>query len=283
MRITAVATFAQLYEQRFSPELPTDAVELLPYKRTQAEVGIEYQPALLGIELAVGFARFRYGSVTTLSEGEVSWEDLNRDIIIPRARVSYEFQPGYAAYVEGVYEQREFDLAVDRSGLDRSSNGYRVRTGLATALTNLLLGEAFVGYLDQRYAEPLEDLSGFDFGASLTWSVTALTTVRLNAQRVINDTAIEGVSGLDDRTLAFSVDHELLRNLVLRSNLGYLHSRFQGVARADEVVDFGFGAEYFMSRYLSVSARYAHQRRTSDNEGQGFNDNLVSVAIRGQL
>jgi len=282
LRLTGLITFGQLYEFRASPELPTDAMKPLPYKRTRGDVSLEYQPAQLGVEIGLGFDRYRYGSVDTPS-GQISWADLNRDVISPHARAFYEFQSGYAAYIETIFEQRDFELDVDRSGLDRSSHGYRVRGGVEASLSNLIVGEVFVGYLDQQYPSPLEDVRGLDFGATLDWFITPLTTFHLLASRTVNDTTFVGVSGIDDQTIALSIDHGLLRNLILRGNIGYTDSQFRGGSRNDQVTDAGVGGQYLLNRYLSVAVRYAYQRRTSDVAGQGYTDNLFSIAVRGQL
>jgi hypothetical protein len=283
MRVFATAGFTQTYSGRSSVELPLDAAKPLPYKVATADVMLEYQPSQLGVQIGFGFQRYRYGSVELLSGEEVSWNDQNRDIVSPRARVYYQFQQGYAAFVETLYEEHSFELAVDRSGFDRSSSGYRVRGGVTALLGAIIQGQAFVGYLKQTYAEPLEDVTGFDFGATLDWPITPLTTLRLLASRTVNDTTINGVSGIDDKSVAFSVDHALLRNLVLRGNVGYLHSTFAGMSREDELIDAGAGVEYFLNRYLSLAGRYAFQKRTSNGGPQVYSDNLFSIAIRGHI
>jgi hypothetical protein len=283
LRLSAQAGYGQLYLVRSSVELPSDAVKPLPYTVMSADVSMDYQPSQLRVQVGIGYERYRYGSVGLLSGGEVSWDDQNRDIISPHARVSYQFQENYAAYVETIFSKHDYELPLDRYGVDRSSKGYSLRGGISTLLGALIQGEAFVGYLRQNYSEPLEDVTGFDFGAIVDWPVTPLTTLRLRASRVVTDTTFQGVSGLDDKSVAFSVDHELLRNLVLRGNVGYLHSTFQGVAREDELFDAGVGAEYFLNRYLSLAGGYAFQKRTSNSGLQTYSVNLFSIAVRGHL
>jgi hypothetical protein len=283
LRIIGLVSYAQLYLPRGSPELPSDATKPLPYSMTRSDVAVEYQPARLGIEFGVGFEGYRYDSLDTLGGPEFSWEDQNRDVIIPRARLFYEFSPGYAAYIEARHEERNFELPVDRSGFNRSSQGRRLRGGVEAQLGNLIQGDAFLGYLNQQYAAPLEDISGLDFGASLDWFVTPLTTLHLTAARLVNDTTFVQVSATDDQSIGIGIDHELLRNLILRGNVGFTRSDFRGAPRTDQLIDVAFGAEYLMNRFFSVAARYAYQQRTSDVAGQGYTDNLFSIAIRGQL
>jgi hypothetical protein len=281
--VTGQAGLTQLYLLRSSVELPLDAAKPLSLTVARANAAVEYQSAQLGVQFGVAFEQIRYGSLAMLDGTEVDWADQNHNVISPRARIFYQFQEAYAAYVEAIYEKREFEMAVDRFGFDRSSSGSRIRGGVTAALTNLIQGEAFIGYLEQQYPAPLEDISGIDFGASITWSVTPLTTVQLFASRTVNDTTFAGVSGIDDRTINLAVSHELLRNLVLRANVGYANSLFQGSDRTDDTVSVGGGFEYFLNRFFSLALRYDFQNRDSDSGQQTYTSNLFSIAVRGHL
>jgi hypothetical protein len=283
LRLTGQVGVTRQYLLRSSVELPLDAANPLPYTIGRADASAEYQSAQFGVQVGVAFDQYRYGALAMLDGTETDWADQNHNVIGPHARVLYQFQDGYAAYVEAIYEKRDFEMAVDRYGFDRSSKGYRVRGGVTAMLTNLIQGEAFVGYLDQQYVAPLEDISGLDFGAALDWSLTPLTTLRLFAARAINDTTYAGVSGIDDRTINFSVDHSLLRNLVVRANVGYTNSNFEGSSRTDQTFNAGAGGEYFLNRYLSLALRYDFQKRDSNTGQQVFTNNLFSIAVRGHL
>jgi hypothetical protein len=283
LRITGDASFARLHVPRSSPDLSFNAMSPLPFSQTHADVTAQYQPNELGIAVGVNFDRFDYGSVDLVGGGSTNWDDQDRDNILPHARVTYEFSPGYTTFVEAIYDDRHFDLDVDRSGFDRSSHGYRVRGGLGAPLSHLVQGSIFLGYLDQQYIAPLPDVSGLDFGATLDWYVTQLTTLRLSAAHLVNDTTFAGASATDDRSVRFSVDHELLRNLILRGFLGYTDSQFRGIPRDDELTDVGFGADYLLNPYFSVAGRYIYQSRNSNITRQGYSDNLLSIGITGHL
>ena len=283
LRVLSQVSFAQLYELRSSPELPINAAKPLPYKRTQGDVTVEYQPALVGFQLGIGFEHVRYDSLETVAGLDVSWTDQDRDVFSPHARVFYEFLPGYQAYVETVYETRDFELSLDRFGFDRSSHGYRVRGGLNALLGNLLQGEIFVGYLNQTYKAPLEDVTGPDYGASLDWFVTPLTTIHLTGARTLTDTTFGGISALDNRGIALGVDHAFLRNLILRANVGYTDSQYTGGSRTDTLTNAGFGVDYFFSPRLSAAASYVYEQRTSNATAAGYSDNLIRIGITGRL
>jgi hypothetical protein len=198
-------------------------------------------------------------------------------------QADYEFSPGYTAFLRGTYDSRSFDQAVDRSGVDRSSDGYRVDAGIALLVTRLIRGQLYAGYLAQNYDPPLGDISGFDFGAALDWYPTELFTVHINASRVLTDTTIIGASARDDSQIAVSADWELLRNLLVRGGVGYIDSEFQGTARQDEYFDAHLAVTYLVNRYIHATGSYVYSDRTSSVPGQDFSDNLLALRMRLQL
>lgn len=214
-------------------------------------------------------------------------DDRDRSVYTGYAKASYEFSPGYSAFLRGVYNKRNFDRAVDRSGYNRSSDGYRVNLGVDMMLGNLLRGGVSVGYIQQKYnslpGRILPNFSGIDFAGSLDWYVTQLTTVRLLASRTINDTTLSAAAGSDDKSIRLAVDHELLRNVLLHADARYIDSTFKGIGRNDKVFVLGTGANYLLNSYLSLGLRYAYEARESNLPGQNYNDSVVSLTTSAHL
>ncbi|WP_171258226.1 outer membrane beta-barrel protein, partial [Acinetobacter baumannii] len=70
----------------------------------------------------------------------------------------------------------------DRSGYQRDSTGGYVKAGSSFEFSRLLTGEAAIGYSRRTYQDPrLTDMKGLLTSASLIWTATGLTTVRLDA------------------------------------------------------------------------------------------------------
>jgi hypothetical protein len=170
-------------------------------------------------------------------------------------------------------------LQFDRNGLDRSSDGYRLDTGLQLMFSPLIKGTMFVGYLKQNFKAPLHSVSGIDFGSQIDWFVTELMTVHLNTTRILSDTTISGASSEDERSIRGSVDYELLRNVILQANLGYENDIFKGTSRDDHITTVGVGAKYLFDRRVSFYAQYDHSGRDSTVGGTNFADNLVTAGI----
>ena len=99
-------------------------------------------------------------------------------------RTSYDLMPGLKPFVEVSADTREHDLQFDRFGLQRDSTGWTAKAGSTFQFSRKLTGEVALGWIERKYADPsLQELSGFLFDASLIYSMSALTNVKLTARR----------------------------------------------------------------------------------------------------
>jgi len=73
-------------------------------------------------------------------------------------------------FVEIDADRRHHDLALDRSGFERDSDGRAGKVGSTFELSRILTGQLAFGYLERSYTDPrLQTLKGPTFDASLTW------------------------------------------------------------------------------------------------------------------
>ncbi len=88
-------------------------------------------------------------------------------------RISYELTPGVKPFAEIEGDTRVHDLAIDRNGFARDSNGGYARAGTSFEFSRLLTGEISVGFAERSYVDPrLDRLQGLLTAASLTWTAT---------------------------------------------------------------------------------------------------------------
>ena len=272
------------HEPRTSPELVGFAAAPTRYSVTHLLARFTYQPTRFGIQAGVSYDRYTFGD-TPLIGGlpPLNNDDRDREQTELYLRADYEFSPGYETFVRATFDTRSYDLEFDRSGVDRSSDGYRLDAGLALLLTNLIRGEVYVGYLEQDYTAPLGDVSGFNYGAAIEWYATPLMTVHLNAARTLVDTTIVGASVRDDARFGVSLDYEVLRNVLLRGGVAYVDSEYPGSGRRDDYFDGQLGLTYLMNRYAQMTAAYAYSDRDSSLLNEDFSANLFSLRLRLQL
>ena len=199
-----------------------------------------------------------------------------------RTRVGYQISPRLGTFVQGNYSYRDYDT--NDEGQDRTSWGYRASVGTTVDITGLIFGEMSIGYSERNYdSSQFKDSSGVGADGSLTWNVTPLTSIILNASSGILETTVEvdgePASGNLQNTVGIDVTHELLRNVLLNANAGYIRADYEGVSRTDNIFNAGLGASYLVNRNLSLNATYEFTTRNSDAGGDEYTANVALVGF----
>jgi hypothetical protein len=195
-------------------------------------------------------------------------------------RVGYEIVPDYEAFVQGAFNVRDYDDPIDDEGFDRDSDGFGVVAGLTVDFGGVTFGDFYVGYREQNYEDAsFGTLSGLDAGASLTWNVTPLTTVVGGVRRTVEETTSAGSGGYFGTEVSLSVDHELLRNLVLGVDGRYVMRDYDGIDRNDDYYEMGVDALYMLNRDIYLSAGYEYRDRSSNADGETYNQHVAMVRL----
>jgi uncharacterized protein (PEP-CTERM system associated) len=123
------------------------------------------------------------------------------------------------------------------------------------------------------------------------WNFTGLDTLQLNALRSVQDTSQEVFGagftspGYLHSQVGLSLDHELLRNLLLNGGVSYINDDFKGVSRTDNGVDATIGAKFLLRRelYLGASYTYSHRDSHGAQAGQSFTQNILMLRLATHL
>lgn len=220
--------------------------------------------------------------------GDQNEDDRDRNQYRARARVGYEISPRFAGFVEGTYDVRRYDETPDDEGFDRDSQGASARGGVEIDITSILFGEVAVGYTRREYDDgDLDTVDGVGFGGTLTWNVTPLTSIIFEAIGEVQETTVdfegETASANFQKRAGVDVTHELLRNVLLNANAAYTRDDFEGTERSDDSIDLGAGVTYLLNRNLSLNATYTFTTRSSDDDDEEFDRNVVLVGITARL
>ncbi|MDN5869433.1 MAG: outer membrane beta-barrel protein [Nitrococcus sp.] len=201
-------------------------------------------------------------------------------------QTTYAISPGYGAFIEVTVNRRNYALSpgdpdfVPGEDFDRDSHGYRLETGLAFELTNLLYGHIGVGYINQNYQDPaFADVSAPSFGADLLWNVTTLTSIRFTGTRQANDSTSPNSGARLMTEVGLGVDHELLRNLIVTLDGGYRNQKFTGTGRSDNYYQMEGGVRYLFSPTMTFEAGYQFRSRSSTRNVQEYSQNVVEVGM----
>jgi len=271
------AGYERLQEDRTSPSAP-DTEDPVEFDLITARLQLAREVARLGARLNVAMRDLDFDDV---GSGAALVEQDNRDRTeyTVGGRVSYETSPNLAGFVQASYNWRSYDLDTGRD-----SDGYRVEGGIALDFGGVTTGDLFVGYRSRDYDNPaFDDISGFTFGAEVEWNPTPLTSVGLLVTNIVEETATAGSPGYVETRLAATVDHELLRNLILSAEASYATQDYEEIDREDDVYAAGVGAEYLINRYVSVEAAYTYSSRNSDLALEEFDRHTVVLRLIGKI
>jgi hypothetical protein len=249
---------------------------------TGATAGVEHDFNRLQVSLAATADHTTY-QYSHLTDGTAtSNADRNFDQYGGIARVSYDLMPGVKPFGEIEGDTRIHETEFDRSGYRRNSTGGYAKAGTSFEFSRLLTGEVAAGYSLRNYDDPrLERLSGLLTSASLVWTATGLTTVRLNATSSIDETTLPGVSGSLTRDYVFQVDHAFRRWLIGTAKLGYGTTDYDE-ARSDKRYFAEADLIYKLSRTFHIKGSIRHDWLESSVPGASSRGTIVMLGVRVQ-
>jgi hypothetical protein len=142
---------------------------------------------------------------------------------------------------------------------------YAATVGADVLITEILQAELSVGvsYVDfedaslNSYPSPI--LSG-----EVTWNVTELTSVIVQAFRKESPTTQAGASSRVGTGGSLRLEHELFRNVLLFGEAGYINGDFRGSDRDDNRFRAAAGGEYLIDNYVMLFAQYDFEDRESN-------------------
>jgi hypothetical protein len=284
--VTGTLRIDRLHEDRDDPDEGEDTIvgggddnesNLTRYYRGVADAQYRHNFARFFTVVGGGVQRLWFEDI---GDREESIRDRNE--YGARARIGFPVSPRFGTFVAGRYSFRDYD------DLDRNSHGYRGSVGVSVDFTSILFGEMALSYTKRDYTEgDLDDPSGFGANGSVTWNVTPLTSIIVDARSEIDETTVtfEGdvAEANFENSVGLDVTHELLRNLLLNANARYTRNDFEGTSRTDDVYSLGAGASYLINRNFSLDATYRFTKRESDRSESEFDRNIVLLGITAKL
>lgn len=243
--------------------------------------------------------RFDYENLLTSTNNLLLMNTRNHWEYMPSIRLGYEIQPGYEAFVKFIYKDVDYDTLVRFGGFgtpfQRDSTGYNALGGMAFDLTDLITGDISVGYLQREFNDPsLKNISGINGFVGLKWRPTALTTVLANFSRDIYETTQFGVSGILVSAISINVEHELLRNVILKAGGSSSQNEYQGFDpttpilqnrqdRRDDIFGGNLGVKYLINRSLYTDLSYRYQSRDVNHQLSNYEISEIRLNLVGQF
>jgi hypothetical protein len=266
-----------------SPNIQADLSKLPIYTTVGASAGLGQRFNRVEVTLKGGVDRTVYQQSTFTDGTTASNADRDFDRYFGELRASYELTPGVKPFVETGADRRAHDLAIDRTGVRRDSDGRYVKAGTTFELQRTLTGDIALGYVERSYEDAtLPRISGPTFDASLTWLASALTAVKLTARTTVDETLLTGVAGAFTREVALEIDHAFRRWLIATLKLSGATVDYVGSPRADERYATAALITYKLTREVWLKGEYRHEWRHSNVAGNDYQADVVLVGARLQ-
>lgn len=266
-----------------SPNIQAGLAKLPIFTTVGGSLGYTQNFNRLDVTLKGGIDRTSYQDSTLTDGSTASNDDRDYNQYAGLLRGSYEVTPGVKPFVEAGVDTRVHDLPIDRTGMQRDSDGVLARAGTTFELTRKLTGEISAGYMNRHYRDPaLPDLGGAIFDASLLWTASALTKVLLTARSSADETILPGVSGAFRRDFAVQVDHAFRRWLIGTFKAGIGLDDYIGSTRDDRRYFVSTALVYKLSRDLQLKGELRRDWLRSTAAGVDYTADSALIGIRLQ-
>ncbi|MGE0062360.1 MAG: outer membrane beta-barrel protein, partial [Xanthobacteraceae bacterium] len=140
-----------------------------------------------------------------------------------------------------------------------------------------------VGYTRREYDDPqLENLKGLVGNASLVWTASALTTVKLTGASTVGETTVTGVSGILYRDVGVQVDHAFQQWLIGTVKLGFGLDDYVGSSREDKRYLAGVGLTYKLNHMVQLKGEARREWLRSNVGGNDYTSDIFLIGLRLQ-
>ncbi|HXC56178.1 MAG TPA: outer membrane beta-barrel protein [Rhizomicrobium sp.] len=275
-QIDATSEYAGLSELPGDTNILVNAAKPTFYQRWNSAADIKHIFNRLQLDLGGAFTTLSFHNTPAIGGGTIFSVDRNRDVSEEFFDVGYDYGRGTEFFVRGTLNQRDYELPVSKF---RNSTGYEAVGGVRLQLTNLISGQAYVGYMQQDY-KTLTDIGGVDFGLQLDWAATRLTTVSAQVTRSIEETDEVGATGYFATTASLGVKHDLSRSITLRASAFYTNNEYHGVTRNEDIYGITVGGDYHFMPQVALGVDFTHTSRSSNVVGANYDQNLVEAQLK---
>jgi hypothetical protein len=266
-----------------SPNLAADIARLPIFTTVGGTLGVGQRFGPLDVALKGMIDRTTWQE-SPLTDGSFSSNaDRNFNQVGGELRTAYAFTDELKPFIAFDFDTRTHDLAIDRSGLMRDSEGTASRAGVNFAVSQRLTGEVALGYLSRVYRDPtLPDVGGPSVDGSLLFILTPLTSVKLTAKSAIDESVLAGVSGVLQRDSQVSVDHALRRWLIATVKFAYGFDDYVGSTREDRRYLASLALTYKVTRALQLKGELQEVWLCSSEPYQNYAASVALIGLRYQ-
>ncbi len=268
--------------------MPTDTLAPVEFDRQTFQATVVKTLPTIQLQGIFAVRNEDYNTVPLPNDAVYDSSGRNLTLLSYSGRASYGVSPAVAVFVGALYDQ---GFRPRENNENEDAQGVNIAGGVNFDLTRLARGEVAFGYLYQSYSTPdTPSDAGFAFSANFQYFPTQLTTVSITGSRQAAPSSVAGSPGGISLSGGVTVDHELLRNLIISAGgtagqVQYRNFFINGESIPVSRTDVGYGgtvgATYLMNRLVSVDLNYSYTGFTStDALRRSYSSNRLSLTLR---
>jgi len=285
--VTLSASHREGIEARRTAQTAVGAADPVQFSSSLFAVDFDLRQNRFGQQFGASYRIDDYDDAMLLAGGGVIDQDFrDRNVFNVYGRQLYRVRPTVALFVGANAEWNDYESPQIGLGADQDSHGYGVNGGVAFDINKVARGEIGVGYEKRLYDSAVfADIEGLNVDASLEYFVTDLTTITIDADRSIRNTAVPGVAGFYSNSAGLKVEHELFRPILLVADVEYRQDDFRGIDREDKLFSASAGIDYAFRREVIFSLRYDYFDFKSDGLAarESFTENVIRLGVELRL
>lgn len=284
--IRAAVNYENRAQARNQALSPNSSVERIRFETLGTELSFARTVNRLRVQLSYIFddRNFDDGENALGEVIDQDFRDFDRSIY--GIRTDYAISPSLALFVDNRYNTVKFDISSIGAIQNRDSEGFSVATGIDFDITDLIRGNASIGFFRQTFDDPLLDnTNGLLVRGGVDWFVTPTTNLELGLLRNRDEEAFAEGSDSVINSVSLGVRQRVKENVVLQGSFSYNEQNFQSFDREDENLAAGVSARYYIGPNVStgLSYRYSERVSTGTDANNAFEQNLFLASLSLQL
>jgi len=273
------------YESPYTSNATSNEEVLSYYYRIMGSARTAYTQGRIRVEGAVDTTSLTFNLIQFPDGSKIDQTYRNRVMNRGTLLAEYALSPSVSLFTQGTVDQAKYQEKFIFGQPNRDSTGYKISGGISMDLAGLLRGSLGVGYTRRSYKSAIyKGISGISAQGKIDFFPTPITTVTLTAQRLIQDASLGNVSGYIDTRFGGEIDHEVLENLILTSNVAYYSQSFPTLNSRRHFLTVGGGGTFWFNHSVGVKlgVTYAQSHPTNSIVGVPFTElsTMISLSFR---
>lgn len=276
---TGYINYADRAEDRSSPDV-TQGVHPTNTYTLSGQVDSRLQQGRVIYQGGLSFSLYDFGNNRSANGEIIDNNGRDRNEYEATARVGYEIFPNYYAMVAGAANTRDYDSVMAGTAQKRSSDGFRLESGIGIDVTDLIRGDFLVGYFAQSYDNSaFSDPSGFSVRARFNWTPSRMTVVAPSLERSVQETVRDAASSIVRTAASLTVRHEFARNFVATFIGNVAHEDYEASTDNSWSYDARLRGIYALNRELYFAGEARYRSRAADSGINNYDQITLMVRV----